>query len=105
MAAVKPAPAHTDWVKTILFDRGYLARIRGEAIKVYLVIIEAGGGLPDRSVKISLSELMKRTQLSCPTVIDSLARLEELGLVVSTTHERGKVKTYYLPGPPSEPAV
>ena len=48
----------SDWVKTVLFDRGYLARIRGEAIKVYLAIIEACGGLPDRSVTISLSHLM-----------------------------------------------
>ncbi len=44
---------------------------------------------------------MARTRLSCPTVIDSLARLERLGLVVSTTHERGKTKTYYVPDPPS----
>jgi hypothetical protein len=34
-------------------------------------------------------------------VIESLARLEVLGLVVSTTHERGKVKTYYIPDPPA----
>ena len=46
--------------------------------------------MPDRSVTISLNQLMGRTRLSCPTVIDSLARLEELGLVVSTTHERGQ---------------
>jgi hypothetical protein len=91
-----------DWVKTILFDRGYLSRIRGDAIKVYLAIIEASGGLPDRSVTISLRLLMRRTHLSCPTVIESLARLEELGLVVSTTHERGKVKTYYVSNPPPE---
>ena len=64
--------------------------------------LEACGGLPDRSVTISLSQLMKRTRLSCPTVIDSLARLEDLGLVVSTTHQRGKVKTYYVPDPPAE---
>ena len=30
--------------------------------------------------------------MSCPTVIDCLSRLEELGLVVSTTHQRGKVQ-------------
>lgn len=94
-------PVHTDWVKSVLFDRGYLAQIRGEAIKVYLVILEASGGEPDRSVTISLTQLMKRTKLSCPTVIDSLVRLEQLGLVVSTTHERGKVKTYYVPDPPA----
>ncbi len=105
LAVVTPVPVQADWVKTILFDRGYLSRIRGEAIKVYLVIIEACDGLPDRSVTISLSQLMKRTQLSCPTVIDSLVRLEELGLVVSTTHQRGKVKTYYVPGPPPSPSA
>ncbi len=99
MAVVMPVPVQADWVKTMLFDRGYLSRIRGEAIKVYLVVIEACNGFPDRSVTISLNQLMKRTRLSCPTVIESLARLEELGLVVSTTHERGKVKTYYVPGP------
>lgn len=103
MAVAMPVPAQTDWVKTVLFDRGYLAKIRGEAIKVYLAIIEACEGLPDRSLAISLSQLMKRTGLSCPTIIESLTRLEQLGLVVSTTHERGKVKTYYVPGPPAEP--
>jgi hypothetical protein len=97
-------PAQTDWLKSVLFDRGYLARIRGEAIKVYLVMVEACGGQPDRSVRISLSELQSRTRLSCPTVIDSLARLETVGLVVSTTHERGKTKTYYVPDPPGLPA-
>jgi hypothetical protein len=102
MAVAATVTTQSDWVKTVLFDRGYLARIRGEAIKVYLVIVEACHGLPDRSVTISLNQLMKRTQLSCPTVIDSLGRLEELGLVVSTTHERGKVKTYYVPGNPAE---
>ncbi len=90
----------TDWLKSVLIDRGYLARIKGEGIKVYLVIIEAGGGVPDQNVTISLSQLMSRTQLSCPTVIESLARLETLGLVVSTTHQPGKVKTYYVPDPP-----
>jgi replication initiation and membrane attachment protein DnaB len=94
-------PIQTDWVKAVLFDRGYLARIRGEAIKVYLIMIEACGGLPDQSVTMSLRQLMARTRLSCPTVIDSLAQLEGLGLVVSTTHERGKVKTYYVPDPPA----
>ena len=53
---------------------------------------------------LSLSQLMGRTRLSCPTVIDSLSRLEALGLVVSTTHERGKVKTYYVPDPPDPEA-
>ena len=96
MTATLPQAIQNDWVKTVLFDRGYLARIRGEAIKVYLAIIEACDGVPDRSVSISLNSLMRRTRLSCPTVIDALARLEDLGLVVSTTHQRGKVKTYYL---------
>lgn len=99
MAATIAKTLQADWVQTILFERGFLSRIRGDAIKVYLVIIEACNGLPDRSVTISLNELMNRTRLSCPTVIESLSRLEELGLVVSTTHERGKVKTYYVPGP------
>ncbi len=98
-------PTQTDWVKSVLFDRGYLARIRGEAIKIYLMMIEACGGLPDRSVTISLRQLMGRTGLSCPTVIDGLAQLETLGLVVSTTHERGKVKTYYIPDPPPNDAL
>jgi pyocin large subunit-like protein len=93
-------PIQTDWVKSVLFDRGYLARIRGDAIKIYLVMLAACGGEPDRSVTVSLSQLMKQTRLSCPTVIEGLARLEELGLVVSTTHERGKVKTYYVSDPP-----
>jgi hypothetical protein len=101
MTATMPQATQNDWVKTVLFDRGYLARIRGEAIKVYLAIIEACGGLPDRSVTISLGRLVSRTRLSCPTVIDSLARLEELGLVVSTTRQRGKVKTYYVSDPPA----
>lgn len=91
----------TDWLKTVLIDRGYLARIRGEAIKVYLVILAACGGMPDRSVTLSLSQLMAKTRLSCPTVIECLARLEQLGLVVSTTHQRGKVKTYYVSDPPA----
>jgi hypothetical protein len=95
MPFATPEPSQDDWVKAVLFDRGYLARIRGDAIKVYL------GGVPDRSVTISLSQLMHQTQLSCPTVIESLAQLERLGLVVSTTHQRGKVKTYYVSDPPA----
>lgn len=94
-------PVQTDWLKSVLFDRGYLARIKGESIKVYLVVVQACGGRPDRSVSLSLSQIMARTRLSCPTVIESLSRLEELGLVVSTTRERGKAKTYYVPDPPS----
>jgi replication initiation and membrane attachment protein DnaB len=93
-------PTRTDWLRSVLFDRGYLARIKGEAIKVYLVVLEACGGVPDRSIALSLSQLRARTKLSTPTIIESLSRLERLGLVVSTTHERGKVKTYYVPDPP-----
>ncbi|WP_422924173.1 hypothetical protein [Singulisphaera sp. PoT] len=94
-------PIQADWVKSVLFDRGYLARIKGESIKVYLTMLEMCGGIPDKSVTVSLNQLMKRTQLSCPTVIESLLKLEDLGLVVSTTHERGKVKTYYISDPPA----
>src|SRR3954470_13946691 len=61
-------PIQTDWVKSVLFDRGYLSRIRGEAIKVYLVMLEGCGGAPDRSVTISLSQLTRQTRLSSPTV-------------------------------------
>ena len=93
-------PIPTDWLRNVLIDRGYLARIKGEAIKVYLAMLDACGGVPDQSVTMSLSQLMTETRLSCPTVIDSLSRLETLGLVVATTHERGKVKTYYVPDPP-----
>lgn len=93
-------PTQVDWLQSVLFDRGYLARLKGESIKIYLVMVEACGGQPDRSVKLSLSQLMGRTGLSCPTVIDGLERLEAVGLVVSTTRERGKVKTYYVPDPP-----
>ena len=57
MAVATPVTIEADWVQTVLFDRGYLSRIRGEAIKVYLVIIEACDGLPDRSVTISLNQL------------------------------------------------
>ena len=59
MSVSVPDTTQDDWVKTVLFDRGYLARIRGDAIKVYLAIIEACGGLPDRSVSISLNLLVQ----------------------------------------------
>ncbi len=101
MSVPTPETTENDWVRRVLFEQGYLAKIPGEAIKVYLTMIEACGGLPDRSVTISLKVIMRRTQLSCPTVIESLARLEELGLVVSTTRQRGKVKTYYVADPPA----
>jgi DNA-binding MarR family transcriptional regulator len=91
----------TDWLESVLFERGYLARIKGDAIKVYLVMVEACGGRPDASVQISLAELMRRTGLTSPTVSDALGRLETLGLVVSTTRQRGKVKTYYVSDPPA----
>ena len=93
-------PMQGEWLRSVLIDRGYLARIKGEAIKVYLAMLDACGGVPDRSVTMSLNQLMAETRLSCPTVIHSLTRLETLGLVVATTHERGKVKTYYVPDPP-----
>jgi len=94
------SPVSTDWLRSVLFERGYLARIKGESIKVYLIMVEACGGYPDASVTLSLRQIMGRTHLSCPTVIDSLARLEGLGLVVSTTKQRGKIKTYYVSDPP-----
>lgn len=97
-------PVGTDWLRSVLFERGYLARIKGEAIKVYLIMVEACGGLPDASVTMSLREIMDRTRLSCPTVVDSLSRLEGLGLVVSTTRRRGTIKTYYVSDPPMAPA-
>jgi hypothetical protein len=96
-------PVQTDWVKSVLFDRGFLARIRGDGIKIYLAMLEASGGQPDRSVRLSLAQLRRRTRLTEPTVINGLARLEGLGLVVSTTHERGKVNTYYVSDPPPDP--
>ena len=95
-------PIQASWFKSVLIDRGYLARIKGDTIKIYLAMLEACGGEPGRNVTLSLSQLMKRTNLTCPTVIDGLTRLESLGLVIATTHERGKVKTYYVSDPPEE---
>ena len=66
MSVAVPEPTQDDWVKTVLFDRGYLARIRGDAIKVYLAIIEACGGVPDRSVTISLNLLMQTDPVIVP---------------------------------------
>ena len=97
---VAMAIEQTEWLQSVLFDRGYLARIKGEAIKIYLVMVEESGGQPDRSVRLSLSQLMARTGLSCPTVVDGLARLETLGLVVSTNRRRGQTTTYYVSDPP-----
>ncbi len=96
-------PVETDWLKSVLLDRGYLALIKGDAIKVYLVMLDECGGIPDRSVTLSLNQLMAKTKLTCPTVIDSLIRLETLGLVVSTTKKRGRVTTYYVADPPALP--
>ncbi len=94
---------HTDdWVRHLLFDRGFLASMKGESIKVYLTMLTACGGEPDRSVTISLRSIQDATNLSCPTVIESLNRLEELGLVVPTMRKSGRVKTYYIPGVPPE---
>lgn len=101
MPVTMPTPTRTDWVQSVLFDRGYLAKLRGESIKVYLAMLEATGGEPDKSVTMSLNQLMRRTALTCPTVIEGLIRLEGLGLVVSTTRGRGKVKTYYVSDPPA----
>lgn len=99
-AMMTPTETETDWLRSVLFERGYLAKIKGEAIKVYLVMVEACGGLPDSNVTLSLRDLMGRTRLSCPTVMDSLDRLEGLGLVVSTTRRKGRVTTYYVSDPP-----
>jgi hypothetical protein len=101
MSFAMPESTENDWVRKVLFDQGYLAKIRGEAIKVYLAIIQACGGVADRSVTVSIKHIMMQTSLSCPTVIESLARLENLGLVVSTTRQRG-VKTYYVADPPAQ---
>jgi DNA-binding transcriptional regulator GbsR (MarR family) len=49
---------------------------------------------------MSLRTIQNATNLSCPTVIDCLDRLENLGLVVHTMHKPGHPNTYYIPGPP-----
>jgi hypothetical protein len=95
-------PIQTSWLKSVLIDRGYLARIKGDAIKVYLAMLESCGGEPGCNVTVSLSQLMKRTNLTCPTVVDGLTRLETLGLVLATTNKPGKVKTYYVSDPPEQ---
>jgi len=94
-------PVEADWLQTVLFERGYLARIKGEAIKVYLAMVEAGGGRPDRSVSLGLAGLRRRTRLSTPTLVESLRRLEALGLVVPTTKGQGRLTTYYIADPPA----
>jgi len=89
-----------DWVRYLLFDKGYLALMKGESVKVYLTMLAACDGEPGRSVTMSLRSLQSATNLSCPTVIDCLSRLETLGLVVPTVHKPGHANTYYIPGPP-----
>ena len=54
MSVPIPEPFQDDWVKTVLIDRGYLAKIRGEAIKVYLAILEACGGVPTVALRLAL---------------------------------------------------
>ncbi|MFM1803070.1 MAG: hypothetical protein RJA81_2422 [Planctomycetota bacterium] len=100
MSRVEAGSGVHDWVRELLFDKGYLAAMKGESVKVYLTILSACGGEPGRSVTISLKSIQDATNLSCPTVIDSLSRLENLGLVVPTTHRAGRTNTYYIPGPP-----
>jgi len=89
-----------DWIRELLFDQGFLALMKGESVKVYLTMLSACGGEPGKSVTMSLKSLQEATCLSCPTVIESLERLEKLGLVVSTTRKSGSPNTYYIPGPP-----
>ncbi len=92
-------PVEADWLKGVLFRRGYLARMKGETIKVYLSVLAACGGEPGRDVTMSLSQLMDRTRLSSPTVIECLLRLERLGLVAATSPGPGRVKTYSISDP------
>ena len=95
-------PIQASWLKSVLIDRGYLARIKGDAIKIYLAMLESCGGEPGRSVTVSLSQLMKRTNLTSPTIVDGLSRLETLGLVVASSQGPGKVKSYYVSDPPEQ---
>lgn len=97
-----PAPSPPgDWLRDVLLDRGYLARLKGEAIKVYLALLERCGGEPEQSVTVSTSELTRRTSLSAPTVIDALRRLEALGLAIPQPTSPGRAKSYYVPDPPA----
>lgn len=89
-----------NWIRDLLFDKGFLAAMKGESVKVYLTMLSACGGEPGRSVTMSLRSIQEATNLSCPTVIDCLGRLENLGLVVPTNHRSGHANTYYIPGPP-----
>lgn len=89
-----------DWIRYLLFDKGYLAMMKGESVKVYLAMLAECGGEPGSSVTMSLRTLQNATNLSCPTVIDCLGRLENLGLVVSTMHKPGRANTYFIPAAP-----
>lgn len=91
--------AAAEWFKTLMLDRGQLARIRGEAIKVYLVLLELGGGRPGRIVTVSGAELSRRTWLSGPTVSECLVRLESLGLVAALETKPGRAKSYRVSDP------
>lgn len=95
-----PPPPPGDWLRDVLLDRGYLARLKGEAIKVYLALLERCGGEPEQSVTVSTSELTRRTSLSTPTVIEALRRLEALGLAIPQPAPPGRTKSYYVPDPP-----
>ena len=66
-------------------------------------MLESCGEVPDTSVTISLNQLSRRTGLSCPTVIESLARLEDLGLVVLTTPRAGEDQDLLCVGPAGQP--
>lgn len=90
----------TDWLRQLLLDRGFLALIRGEAIKVYLVLLAEAGGSPNQNVTLSIPQITQRTRLSQPTVSHGLAHLESLGLIVAVERAVGKVRTYHLLDPP-----
>ena len=89
----------SEWLRVTLLERGYLARIGGEAIKVYLVLIGLCAGRPGRSVRVSGGWLSRRAGISVVTVGRSLVRLERLGLVEVVEHPPGKAKTYRLLDP------
>ena len=94
-------PIQTDWVKSVLFDRGYLARIRGEAIKVYLVMLEACGGdaRPERD------DQPEPVDGADAALVPDGDRRAWRGSRTSAWSSRrrtsaGKVKTYYVSDPP-----
>ena len=100
MSVATPKPTQNDWVKTVLFDRGYLPQNprRGHQSVSGRHRGLRWGPRPQRDDEPQRTDAAD--PLSCPTVIDSLSHLEDLGLVVSTTRQRGKVKTYYVSDPP-----